>query len=390
MKGRVIKEGRRLAVVRSGDPGLHGARGLGLSWALGLAPTLAGGGGGQRGPLTGPSLLGTQPWLSTPGWCTRAATHMPHGWPTHPEHASRRAVQAGPGRERATANRHADAQLAGARGDARRVRDRADTRGHTHGTHTGSQATGRAPCSCCPMGTRPCSPVASAPDAEGRTAGPRGLGLAPGRRAGQGHVYSAGDGPARLTGFLTARSCPTAQGGRPSRRAPTGPVSRQGDSPAFFRRHAPRQPPRPPLLSSECQRRRDSSSTGQSTANMDARPPRPAGGRPRPRAWRRQPHSVIPETPAAPWPAGRRRHASWQEEVFGAAPAALDPRGAVSGCNPRGAGSCSGPGVPLPGLGAAVHGDPTPLPRSGVCRARTGRPGPPGHLLPPNSGTPLH
>lgn len=164
-------------------------------------------------------MLGTQPWLSTPGWCTRAATHMPHGWPTHPEHASRRAVQAGPGREHATANRHADAQLAGARGDARRVRDRADTRGHTHGTHTGSQATGRAPCSCCPMGTRPCSPVASAPDAEGRTAGPRGLGLAPGRRAGRGRVYSAGDGPARLTGFLTARSCPTAQeGGRLSER----------------------------------------------------------------------------------------------------------------------------------------------------------------------------
>lgn len=267
---------------------------------------------------------------------------------------------------------------------------RADTRGRTHGTHTGSQATGRAPCSCCPMGTRPCSPVASAPDTEGRTAGPRGLGLAPGRRAGRGRVYSAGDGPARLTGFLTARSCPTAQGGRPSRRAPTGPVSRQGDSPAFFRHHAPRQPPRPPLLSSECQRRRDSSSTGRSTANTDARPPRPAGGRPRPRAWRGQPQSAIPETPAAPWPAGRRRHASWQEEVCRAAPAALDPREAVSGCNPRGAGSCSGPGVPRPGLGAAVHGDATPLPRSRVCRARTGRPGPPGHLLPPNSGTPLH
>lgn len=179
MKGRVIKEGRRLAAVRSGDPGLHGARGLGLSWAVGLVPTLAGGGGGRRGPLTGPSLLGAQPWLSTPGWCTRAATRMPHGWPTHPEHASRRAVPAGPGREHATANRHADAQLAVTRGDARRVRDRADTRGRTHGTHTGSQATGRAPCSCCPMGTRPCSPVASAPDAEGRTAGPRGLGLAP-------------------------------------------------------------------------------------------------------------------------------------------------------------------------------------------------------------------
>lgn len=170
----------------------------------------------------------------------------------------------------------------------------------------------------------------------------------------------------------------------------TGPVSRQGDSPAFFRRHAPRQPPRPPLLSSECQRRRDSSSTRRSTANTDARPPRPAGGRPRPRAWHGQPQSVIPETPAAPWPAGPRRHASWQEEVCGAAPAVLDPRGAVSGCNPRGAGSCSGPGVPRPGLGAAVHGDPTLLPRSGVCRARTGWPGPPEHLLPPNSGTPLH
>lgn len=143
----------------------------------------------------------------------------------------------------------------------------------------------------------------------------------------------SGSGPARRAGTrLLCRRRPSALNRLPHRPlvpdgpgraavspsgAPTGPVSRQGDSPAFFRRHAPRQPPRPPLLSSECQRRRDSSSTGRSTANTDARPPRPAGGRPRPRAWRGQPQSVIPETPAAPWPAGRRRHASWQEEVCG-------------------------------------------------------------------------
>lgn len=85
------KGGRSLAAVGSGDPGLHGAHGLGLSWAPGLVPTPAEVGGGRQGPPTGPSVLGTQLWLSTPAgtltdthsYADGADMRTPHAWPMH-------------------------------------------------------------------------------------------------------------------------------------------------------------------------------------------------------------------------------------------------------------------------------------------------------------------
>lgn len=161
------KGGRSLAAVGSGGPGLHGARGLGLSWAPGLVPTPAEVGGGRQGPPTGPSVLGTQLWLSTPAGTltrTRTATQTAQTCalltPGRCTRAHLTQGRVGGTQVRARHGQEADARLTvHTEMLAQRARDPCrHARAHTRHTHRYS-LRGRASRFCRPTGTLPCSPV---------------------------------------------------------------------------------------------------------------------------------------------------------------------------------------------------------------------------------------
>lgn len=198
------KGGRSLAAVGSGDPGLHGARGLGLSWAPGLVPTPAEVGGGRQGPPTGPSVLGTQLWLSTPAGTltrTRTATQTAQTCalltPGRCTGAHLTQGHAGGTRVRARHGQEADARLTVHTGMlAQRARDPCrHARARTRHTHRYS-LRGRAPRFCRPTGHFP-APQSRTQDAEGRAVRPHA---------------SSGSGPGLQRGDMSSLQMTTQRG----------------------------------------------------------------------------------------------------------------------------------------------------------------------------------